>query len=219
LFVSPRRRRRARWLVAVVALAGAIAAVALLDPSSKGRPFVGRPPTATLFHSTPAPVAATQQAERDARGVAVAFSTAIEKRRALPGAYARLDASLRARYSLADWRAGHGLPLSFAAGDTYSAYSIAFADEKDVGIVLAFAHGSGSAAKLVALRVQKHGRRWLLAYVGQGHASSLVSEANFAPHGFYPGSTPMSTSSWLPLVLALLLLVGVAAFVERRLAR
>ena len=191
----------------------------MLNPSRPGQPALQRPQPGTLFKRRTAPLAATSKAEQQARVVAVAFTSALAGHGALAKAYADLDPQLAARSSYADWQAGRSLPVALARSDRYSSFSVAFADETDVGIVLTFQPaGAGAVEKLVALRLLKsRGARWLVDYVHQGHSSAFVDEANFAPGGFYPGSTPMSTSSWLPLVLALLLLVCVAVLVERRL--
>jgi hypothetical protein len=71
----------------------------------------------------------------------------------------------------------------------------------------------------VAIRLTKHGRGWLIDYLQRGHSSAFVSQANYAPHGFLPGSHEETLGTWSILVLSFLGVVAVVALADRLLAR
>jgi hypothetical protein len=146
------------------------------------------------------------------RPLARVFVDDLAQRRDLPRAYALLDPRLRARYSLADWRQGRGVPLTLtgAAGGV----NVAFAGAESVGIVADL-----DAERLFAVRFEKSRGRWLVDYVHQGHGSRYISASNFAPAGFLPGSRHETVWTWLALAGGLLGIVALAVLVERRLSR
>jgi hypothetical protein len=73
---------------------------------------------------------------------------------------------------------------------------------------------NSSGSILFAIRLRKASGRWLIDYLRQGHVSRSVSETNFSPSGFSPGSQSTSLSAWWPLLLGLLGLIVLVALVE-----
>ena len=143
--------------------------------------------------------------------------TAVIRRRDLAAAHSLLIPELRSRYSLSDWQAGRDLPLSAVPKTSFiPGATVAFSGPKLVGLVMSFttqaADSSGSI--LLAIRLKKASGRWLIDYLRQGHGSRSVSETNFSPSGFSPGSQSTSLSAWWPLFIGLLGLIALVALVE-----
>src|SRR5439155_22665013 len=114
------------------------------------------------------------------------------------------------------------LPLSSLPKSTLiPGASVAFSGPKLVGLVYSFAPGdtSSSESVLLAVRVKKANGRWLIDYLRQGHSSRSISETNFSPSGFSPGSQSTSFSAWLPLLLGFLGLILIVALADRGLSR
>ncbi|MDX6474781.1 MAG: hypothetical protein QOH95_292 [Gaiellaceae bacterium] len=163
------------------------------------------------FGSTAAEERAARRAEGQVRPLARAFVDDLALRRDLPRAYALLGPGLRKRYSLADWRHGRGLPL--AATGAEGGVSVAFSGPTTVGFVADL-----DSDVLFAVRFDRLGGRWAVAYVRQGHSSARLSSSNFAPAGFLPGSRRETAWTWLALAGGFLGVLAVAVLVERRLS-
>lgn len=56
-------------------------------------------------------------------------------------------------------------------------------------------------------------------YVKEGQSSTYVSEREYAPKGFLPGSATTSIWWWLTIPLGLIVVIGLIAVVDNRLAR
>jgi hypothetical protein len=139
------------------------------------------------------------------------------RRRDLATAHSLLIPELRSSYSLSDWQAGRDLPLasvpktSFIPGAT-----VAFSGPKLVGLVMSFNTPApkSSGSILLAIRLRKASGRWLIDYLRQGQVSRSISETNFSPSGFSPGSQSTSLSAWWPLLLGLFGLIVLVTLVE-----
>ena len=139
-------------------------------------------------------------------------------RRNLAQAHALLDAKLRTRYALADWRAGAHLPVSLDANKRYSvSTTLSFAGAKTAGYVAAVQEEPQVSAQtaLVAVRFAKAHGRWLVDYINQGHSSALVDQSNYAPAGFLPGSRGQSGKDWAILILGFLAVVAIVLLLDR----
>ena len=146
--------------------------------------------------------------------LADAFIGDLLQRRHLPAAYALLAPSLRSHYSLADWQAGHDLPIAANHLATPGS-TVAFSGGRSVGLVASIPGDTEST--LVALRFDKSNGRWLLDYLHRGHSSERIDETNYAPAGFLPGSHVETFWTWSILVGGLLGLILVAAGISRAL--
>lgn len=230
---SPRLRRRLAWTAVILGGGGVLALVGVLLPNHGGPEAKPGPPSLTSTEpgeTSPLlgdlPDAATERARAKAvatvRPLATRFVTALIRRRDLALAHSLLIPRLRARYSLADWQAGRHLPLSSVPKATFiPGASVAFSGPKLVGLVMSFQSGDASSSEsvLLAIRVKKTNGRWLIDYLKQGHSSTTVSETNFSPSGFSPGSPSTSFSAWLPLLLGFFGLILIVALVDRGLSR
>ncbi len=190
------------------------------------------PPPAPTFGGSgstnpfgPPPTAATRRAQARAehavRPLAQQFIVDLIGRRRLAAAYALLDTRLRRESSLVTWRAGH-LPLAVPETAEYGGLDIAYSGSSLVGLVATISPNDGNPdadSILFAMRFVRAGRAWRIDYLHQGHSSTYVDAGNYAPHGFLPGSSPGSTSSWLLLVLGFLGVVTVVALLDYTLAR
>jgi hypothetical protein len=159
------------------------------------------------------PDAATERARTKAvaavRPLAARFLNALIRRRDLAFARSLLIPSLRSR----------GLPLTSLPRSTLiPGATVAFSGPKLVGLVYSFASGNAESI-LLAVREKKANGRWLIDYLRQGHSSRSVSETNFSPSGFAPGSQSTSLTAWLPLLLGLLVLIVLVVLAERGLSR
>ena len=224
---SPRVRRRLSWIALILGGAGVLALVAVLLPNHGGPE--AKPGVPSLTSTEPGetsplgsgPNAATERARTKAvatvRPLATQFVTAVIRRRDLAAAHSLLIPELRSRYSLSDWQAGRDLPLSSVPKTSFvPGATVAFSGPKLVGLVMSFntpaPNSSGSI--LLAIRLRKASGRWLIDYLRQGHVSRSVSETNFSPSGFSPGSQSTSLSAWWPLLLGILGLIVLVALVE-----
>jgi hypothetical protein len=230
---SPRVRRRLAWITVILGGAGLLALVGVLLPSHGGpQAKPGAPsltstePGETLPLLGSGPDAATERARTKAvatvRPLATRFVTAMIRRRDLAAAHSLLIPELRSRYSLSDWQAGRHLPLSSVPkASLIPAASVAFSGPKLVGLVMSFARQStgSSGSILLAIRLRKVNRRWLIDYLREGNVSRSISETNFSPAGFSPGSQSTSLSAWLPLLLGFVGLIVLVALVDRGLSR
>ena len=228
LLASPRRRRRLAWAALAVGLVAALFGVNALLPShgpskqvrvAPQAPVLGGTPTvpSNFADETPAAKRARERAETTVHPLANAFVGDLMRRRHLREAYALLAPSLRSHYSLADWQQGRDLPLSANATATPGS-SVEFSGATTVGLVASIAPSSaGSESTLLAIRFEKTNGRWLVDYLHGGHSSSRISETNYSPPGFLPGSHQETLWTWLILVGGLLGLILIAALVSRAL--
>jgi hypothetical protein len=169
------------------------------------------------------PDAATERARTKAvatvRPLAGQFVTAVIRRRHLAAAHSLLIPELRSRYSLSDWQTGRDLPLSAVPKTSFiPGATVAFSGPKLVGLVYSFVSANADSV-LLAVRVKKANGRWLIDYLRQGHSSRSISETNFSPPGFSPGSQSTSLTAWLPLLLGLVGLIALVVLVEHGLSR
>jgi hypothetical protein len=230
---SPRQRRRLLWLTPVLGAVGLIALVIWLLPSRGGSSEVQAPPELNTQPASPAPpavdrsqiaadVASRRAADKVVRPLAEAFVADVAGRRNLVQAHALLGSGLRSKYSLDDWQAGHGLPFSTTDGDSAAPSTIlSFYAPGKAGFVSAVGiddEATGERSTLVAIRFVKSDR-WLIDYLRTGHSSQYISQANFAPPGFLPGSHEETFWTWTILVLGFLGVVAIVAFLDRWLAR
>ena len=215
---SPRRRRRLLWAgAALVAVAGFLAVNALL-PSHGGA--VRRSPTETATGGVPFTKAdAAEQAAADRAAAAVQplaneFVGDLASHTHLARAFALLAPKLREQYSQQDWTSGRDLPLT-GVDATGAGASVAFSGRTTVGLV-----SSLQPNVLFAVRFDKlPGLGWRVAYVHDGHGSSYVTESNFSPAGFTPGSHANTLGTWLILLGGFLALVAVVVLADRLLSR
>jgi hypothetical protein len=206
----------------ILAGAGAIALIGVLLPNHGG-PQPARPGAPSLTATEPGetsplldvyPDAATEQARARAvatvRPLVAQFLTAVVGRR---------DPVLARSLLVPRLRSGD-LPLSSLPRSTLiPGATVAFSGPKLVGLVYAFGSASANSV-LLAVRVKKtNGGRWLIDYLRQGHSSRSISETNFSPPGFSPGSQSTSFTAWLPVLLGLVVLIALVVLVERGLSR
>ena len=210
---SPRRRRQALWIgAALVAVGGVLLLNAALP--SHGGPVRTTPlsPQAVPSGGSASEEAVARRARATVQPLANRFVDELVNRRDLDRAYALLAPKAREHYSLLDWQAGRNLPISGASGT--GGASVVFAGGATVGLVASFSGGR----VLFAVRFDKlSALGWRVAYMHQGHASSRVTEADYSPAGFAPGSQHETVGTWLILLGGLALLIAVAAIVDRRL--
>jgi hypothetical protein len=216
---SPRMRRRLAWLAVILGSAGAVVLVAVLLPKHGGpRVKPGVPsltstgPAATspdLGFPDPATERARTQAVAAVRPLAARFLTALIRQRDPALARSFLVPALRSR----------SLPLTSLPRSTLiPGASVAFSGPTIVGLVYGFADANVESI-LLAVRVKNANGRWLIDYLRQGHSSRSISETNFSPPGFSPGSQSTSLTAWLPLLLGLVVLILLVVLVERALSR
>ena len=232
LISSPRARRRLLWLTPVLGVAVVAAAVVWLLPSqggtatanappAQGNPTLTGPLVPAATSNAAADVAARRAADKDVRPLANAFVADVVQHRKLAEAHALLDPELRAKYSLDDWQAGDHLP--FSADDPTVAPStiLSFYGPKAAGFVSSVGvdDGAGGHSTLVAVRFAKTDGRWLVDYLHHDQSSRFVSQANYAPHGFLPGSHTETLWTWAILVLGFAAVVAIVAFLDRWLSR
>lgn len=203
----------------ILGSAGAVVLIAVLLPNHGG-PRV-KPGVPSLTSTGPAetspdlgfPDAATERARTKAvatvRPLAARFLTALIRQR---------DPAL-ARSFLVPALRSHGLPLTSLPRSTLiPGASVAFSGPTLVGLVYGFG-AANTETTLLAVRAKKANGRWLIDYLRQGHSSRSVSETNFSPSGFSPGSQSTSFTAWLPLLLGLLALIVLVVLAERGLSR
>ncbi len=231
LLSSPRRRRRIVWLTPVPGLVAVVAAVVWLLPSSGGSNAAQGPiqlnpqPTGPVVRAPSNPaadVASRKAADEVVRPLAEAFVADVASRRHLAQAHALLAPGLRGKYSLDDWNAGHDLPFSAdTPQDGAPSTVLSFYGPKSAGFVSSVGvddPATGEQATLVAIRFAKTDR-WLVDYLHRGHSSRYISQANFAPQGFLPGSDNETFWTWAILALGFLGVVAIVVLLDRWLAR
>jgi len=214
---SPRRRRRLLWLgAAFLAVLGFLAVDALLP--SRGGPVRVSPTetagTLAFSRSNAAEIAAAARAEAAARPLANQFVDDLAGHRHLDRAFGLLTPKLREHYSQQDWASGRDLPLSGVQSSTGGA-TVAFSGRSTVGFVASLPPNVLFAVRFDKLPVLG----WRVAYVSEGHGSSRISESNFSPAGFAPGSHANTLGTWLILLGGFAALVAVVALLDRRLSK
>ncbi len=157
---------------------------------------------------------AADRAAAAVRPRAVEFVSDLAGRRRLDRAFALLTPKLREHYSQQDWTSGRDLPLT-GADATSAGATVAFAGRTTVGFVSSLQPNVLFAFRFDKLPVLG----WRVAYVHEGHGSSYVTESNFSPAGFAPGSRPNTLGTWLILLGGFAALVAVVALLDRRLSR
>jgi hypothetical protein len=205
-------------LTVILGGAGTVVLVAVLLPNHGG-PRV-KPGVPSLTSTGPAetspdlgfPDAATERARTKAvatvRPLVARFLTALIRQRDPALARSFLVPALRSR----------SLPLATQPNSTLiPGASVAFSGPTLVGLVYGFG-ATNTETTLLAVRVKKANGRWLIDYLRQGHSSRSVSETNFSPSGFAPGSQSTSFTAWLPLLLGLLALIVLVVLAERGLS-
>jgi hypothetical protein len=205
-------------LTVILGGTGAVVLVAVLLPNHGG-PRV-KPGVPSLTSTGPAetspdlgfPDAATERARTKAvatvRPLVARFLTALIRQRDPALARSFLVPALRSR----------SLPLATQPNSTLiPGASVAFSGPTLVGLVYGFG-ATNTETTLLAVRVKKAKGRWLIDYLRQGHSSRSVSETNFSPSGFAPGSQSTSFTAWLPLLLGLLALIVLVVLAERGLS-
>lgn len=211
---SPRRRRRFFWAAGIVGAVALVLIVNALLPSRGGPVRVSpteRGGVPFTSHDA-AEEAAASRAAAVVQPLATRFVDELVRRHDLGRAFAALAPRLRDRYSLLDWQAGRDLPLTGTSSSTGGA-SVAFSGRTTVGFVAAL-----SPDVLFAVRFDKLDTLgWRVAYMHQGHSSSYVTEANYSPAGFTPGSRRETVGTWLILVGGLVGLIAAVALIDRRL--
>jgi hypothetical protein len=205
-------------LTVILGGAGTVVLVAVLLPNHGG-PRV-KPGVPSLTSTGPAetspdlgfPDAATERARTKAvatvRPLVARFLTALIRQRDPALARSFLVPALRSR----------SLLLAMLPNSTLiPGASVAFSGPTLVGLVYGFG-ATNTETTLLAVRVKKANGRWLIDYLRQGHSSHSVSETNFSPSGFAPGSQSTSFTAWLPLLLGLLALIVLVVLAERGLS-
>ena len=203
------------------ALAVAVAGLLLLNallPSHGGRTRASPLHQATNGVPLSPPDAAEERAAERAAAAARPFATEfvndLAGRHHLDRAFALLTPKLRERYSQQDWTSGRDLPLT-GVDATSGGASVAFAGRTTVGFVSSLQPNVLFAVRFDKLPVLG----WRVAYVHEGHGSTYVSETNFSPAGFAPGSQPNTLGTWLILLGGFVALVAVVAGADRLLSR
>jgi hypothetical protein len=203
--------------------AGVLVLVGLLLPNHGGPQTKPGPPSLTstepgetspLLGDFPDPTTERARAKAVAtvRPLVARFLTALIRRRDLALARSLLIPQLRSQ----------DLPLSSLPKSTLiPGASVAFSGPNLVGLVYSFTSGDATSPEstLLAIRVKKAKGRWLIDYLRQGHSSRSISETNFSPSGFAPGSQSTSFSAWLPLLLGFLGLILLVVLIDRALSR
>jgi hypothetical protein len=166
---------------------------------------------------SPSELAEQRAAERSAAVVqplATEFVTDLASHHHLDWAFALLSPKLREHYSQADWTSARDLPLT-GVDTTSAGATSAFAGRTTAGFVSSLQPNVLFAVRFDKLPVLG----WRVAYVHEGHGSSYVSESNYSPAGFAPGSQPNTLGTWLILLGGFVALVVVVAVADRRLSR
>jgi hypothetical protein len=121
--------------------------------------------------------------------------------------------------STSEWQAGEHLPLSLPRGSSFGGTTVAYSDAAEVGVVVSVNEPGNTDTGLVALNFKKIAGDWHISYVKQGHSSTYVDAANFAPPGFLPGSHRETTATWLILGLGLVGIITLVALLDWRISR
>lgn len=216
LLSSPRRRRRLLWAVGLVVAIGGFLVLNAVLPSHGGPVRASPNPnsrTPPLSSDDVAEQAAARRSAAVVQPLANRFVDELVQHRNLDDAYQTLSPRTRDHYSLLDWQAGRDLPLRGASGA--GGPSVAFAGRTTVGFVAGLSPGILFALRFDKLPVLG----WRVAYMHQGHSSTYVTESNYSPAGFVPGSRGETLGTWLILLGGLAGLIAVVALIDRRLSR
>jgi hypothetical protein len=220
---SPRLRRRLAWLALILGAAGVLVLIGVLVPNRGGPQAKPGAPSLTAtepVETSPLLGAYPDAATERARAKAVATVRPLVGR-FLTAVIGRRDPAL-GRSLLIPRLRSQDFPLSSVPKSTLiPGATVSFSGPKLVGLVYSFAPAApdSSGSILLAVRIRKTNGRWLIDYLRQGHVSRSISETNFSPPGFAPGSQSTSFTAWVPLLLGFLGLILVVALVDRSLSR
>ena len=224
LLASPKVRRRLSWIALILGGAGVLALVAVLLPNHGGPEAKPGVPSLTFTEpgETSPPVGSGPDAATER-----ARTKAVATVRPLAAVRDRCDPPARSRGRTFAVDPGAGLALLRSPiRRTRSPLSVGSEDvappgrpspwgrSRRPGHELQHTAPNSSGSILLAIRLRKASGRWLIDYLRQGHVSRSVSETNFSPSGFSPGSQSTSLSAWWPLLLGLLGLIVLVALVE-----
>lgn len=215
---SPRRRRRLLWVGALLLVVAGFFGVNGLLPSHGAKTRAS--PLDTVQRGvplSPSDLAEQRAAERSAHStqpLATEFVSDLVSREHLDRAFALLTPKLREHYSQLDWTSGRDLPLT-GVDATSAGATVAFAGHTTVGFVSSLQPNVLFAVRFDKLPVLG----WRVSYVHEGHGSSYVTESNYSPAGFAPGSQANTLGTWLIVLGGFLALVVVVALADRRLSR
>jgi hypothetical protein len=207
LLSSPRRRRRLAWASVPVVLVGIFLLVNALLPSHAGP--VRTSPNEVQGGRSPfaGDTGELRAAERTRVVVQPLANTFVE---------ALIHGRARSSRLLAP---GTDVP-SVDTSSTSGGASVAFSGRTTAGFVAGLAPRDPADDEiLVAIRFDKHGGKWLVDYLHQGHASSRIAETSYSPAGFVPGSRHETFWTIAILVLGFAGLVAVVVVADRRLSR
>ena len=224
MLASPRTRRRLARLAVAAVLAGAIAAVVALLPTSAGRQretFSNRP---AQVSRTPKQVRLSARERRAIDVVLRRFVAGAVARRDPLAAYELATPALRAAATRAQWRRGE-LPVAPYSPRGRPGWRVDYAFRGDAVVDVVLQPGRGEHKAIIyTAEVKRRGGRWLVdsftpsATFGDG---SVYSHVDMGPQAVV--AQPLRgriAGSWILVLLgclaALLLLVPVGAFVRTR---
>jgi hypothetical protein len=226
ILASPRRRRRLIRLGIVAGVLVVVALIVAILPHQNGEPgpvggfSAGTPQLAEDARTDPATERARTAAEAKMRPRAKLFLTDIVTRTQLSRAYGQLAPSLQEKYDRQSWLDGDGLPFGRQVGGRQSGSTVAYSGPNVVGFVLSYQPADDTErSHLYAVRYTHRNGRWGVDYVKEGQSSTYVSDREFAPAGFLPGSATTSIWWWLTIPLGFIVVIGLIAVVDNRLGR
>jgi hypothetical protein len=169
---SSRFRRRAGWIVVLVAVAGAVALVVILVGNT-GHTVpqhfeAGKP---QVVPAAPKPDVFTAAERREVRAVAARFVESAVYRRHVDDSWAISTAKLRQGISRADWATGE-IPVVPYSADAVAEvrWKLDYSYAKDVALKVAFypKPNSGASRQVFEIELENHGTdatpNWLVAY-------------------------------------------------------
>jgi hypothetical protein len=180
---SSRFRRRAGWVGALVAIAGAVALVVVLVGNTGHavqQHFVAGKPA--VVPPAPKPDVFTAAERRQVRAVAARFVESAVYRRHVDDSWAITTAQLHQGISRADW-AGGEIPVVPYSADAVAEvrWKLDYSYAKDVALKVAFypKPGSGAARQIFEIELENHGTdvtpNWLVSYWAPAGGPQLQS--------------------------------------------
>ena len=226
ILASPRRRRRLIRLGIMAGVVVVLALVVVILPHQNGEPGPvggfsgGTPQLAEDAVPDPATERARSAAEAKMRPRAALFLTDIVSRTQLSRAYDELAPTLRKKYDRQAWLEGDGLPFGRQAGGYHFGSTVAYSGPNVVGFVLSYQPADDTArSHLYAIRYSHRNGQWGVDYAKEGESSTYISDQEYAPKGFLPGSATTSIWWWLTIPLGFIVVIGLIAVVDHRLGR